>query len=71
MITSYNMGQLTHIVGFTQNIEHNYKVGDVLRFKCEGIITLKDAIKQSFSTKDNYKLLSKNYLQMPEVMVEC
>jgi len=68
MIESYNMGQLTHIVGFSQNIETDYKIGDVLKFKFLGILPLKEAIH--FSTnKIVCRLLSPDHLQNEEDIV--
>jgi hypothetical protein len=62
MIESYNMKELTHIVAFSQNIENNYKIGQKLYFKFEGILPLKQAINESTSM-DTFKLLNVNNLQ--------
>jgi len=69
MIKSYNMNQLTHIVGFVQNIEHDYKLGDVLKFKYEGLLPIKQAVKQSNRKTSSYSLLSKSCLQTSEISV--
>ena len=63
MVESYDRKQLTHIVGFSQNIEHDYKIGDKLTFKFEGMLPLKDAIKRSARGKGDYRLLNVNCLQ--------
>lgn len=68
MIESYNMKQLTHIVAFSQNIENNYKIGQKLYFKFEGMLPLKQAIKES-TPMDGYKLLNINNLQNIELKV--
>jgi len=56
---SYKMGQLTHVVGFTQNIENDYKLGDKLTFKCEGILPVDDVIRIA-EDKGSFCLLNKN-----------
>lgn len=66
MKDSFNKNQLTHIVGFSQNIENNYKIGDILKFTYEGILPLRDAINNSQRTKKDYRLLSKNSLHLHE-----
>jgi hypothetical protein len=63
MVESYNMNQLTHIVAFSQNIENNYEIGQVLKFKFEGMLPLKDAIKTAIRTNGDYRLLNINHLQ--------
>lgn len=69
MIKSYNMGQLTHIVAFSQNKETNYQLGDLITFKFEGILPIKEAIKMSVKKTDNYRLLHKSCLQNEECIV--
>lgn len=61
---SYNMGQLTHIVSFTQNIETDYKLGDVLTFKADGYLPIMEALRVSQTKMRSYKLLDKNRLQV-------
>jgi len=56
---SFNMGQLTHIVCYSQNKEHNYSIGDRITFKFEGWLPVMDAINESIP-KSNYNLLSKS-----------
>jgi len=63
MVDSYNRNQLTHIVAFSQNIEHDYKIGQELTFKFEGMLPLKEAIKTAFKTSKGYSLLNVNHLQ--------
>lgn len=69
MIESYNMNQLTHIVGFTQNIENDYNIGDVLTFQCEGMLPIEKAIQLAFNYSPGFKLLSKDYLQPEETVI--
>lgn len=68
MLDSYNKGQLTHIVGFSQNIETNYKIGDVLNFTFEGILPVKEAIQKS-KNKGPFNLLAKYCLHEEEFVV--
>lgn len=63
MKKSYNMGQLTHIVGYTQNKENDYQLGDWITFKFEGILPIKQAIKMSFEKTKEFNLLHKSCLQ--------
>ena len=63
MVESYNFNQLTHIAAFSQNIESDYKIGDKLTFKFEGMLPLKDAIKTAVRTSGDYRLLNVNCLQ--------
>lgn len=60
MIESHRMNQLTHIVAYSQNIEHNYKVGDVLKFKFLGILSLHAAFSRSTKMGDFRLLHHKN-----------
>lgn len=62
MIKSYEMNQLTHIVAYSQNIEHNYKEGQKLYFKFEGMLPLREAIKRS-TIKESYRLLNTSILR--------
>ena len=57
------MGQLTHIVSYTQNIETNYKLGDVLTFKADGYLPIMEALNVSQTKMRSYKLLNKKCLQ--------
>ena len=63
MVESYDCNQLTHIVAFSQNIEEDYKIGQKLTFKFEGMLPLKDAIKTAARTSSDYRLLNVNCLQ--------
>jgi len=63
MIESYHKNQLTHTVAFSQNIETNYKIGQKLTFKFEGMLPLKEAIKTAVKTAGGYSLLNVKYLQ--------
>jgi len=69
MVESYARKQLTHIVGFSQNIEHNYKIGDKLTFKFEGMLPFRDAVDESSRGDGNYRLLSVSCLQKPKIKV--
>ena len=69
MIESYNMGQLTHIVAFSQSKETNYQLGDWITFKFEGILPVKQAIKMSTRKTDKYSVLHKICLQTEERVV--
>ena len=69
MIKSYNMGQLTHIVAFSQSKETNYQLGDWITFKFEGILPVKEAIKMSTQKTSEYSLLHKSCLQTEEYVV--
>ena len=62
MIKSYEMNQLTHIVAYSQNIEHDYKEGQKLYFKFEGMLPLREAIKRS-TIKESYRLLNTSILR--------
>lgn len=53
---SYNMGELTHIVTFSTNIERALLIGDEMNFNCHRIYTVPEAIKASYSM-GNYSLL--------------
>lgn len=53
---SYEMGELTHIVAFSVNIERALQIGDELKFKCHKIYTVPEAIKNS-QNMGNYSLL--------------
>ena len=59
---SHRMGQLTHIVSYTQNIETDYKVGDVLTFDADGYLPVMDALTVARDMQ-SYKLLNKKCLQ--------
>lgn len=63
MIKSYNMGQLTHIIAFSQSKETNYQLGDWITFKFEGILPVKEAIKKATRKTSEYSLLHKSCLQ--------
>lgn len=63
MIQSYECNQLTHIVGYTQNIEHDYKIGQVLEFECKGILPLREAVNLSERKGDTWRLLNISHLQ--------
>lgn len=54
---SYEMGELTHIVAFSVNIETSLQIGDKLQFKCHKIYTVRDAIVASRSN-GGYSLLN-------------
>ena len=69
MIKSYNMGQLTHIVAFSQSKETNYQLGDLITFKFEGILPVKEAIKMATQKTSEYSLLHKSCLQTEECVV--
>jgi len=69
MRQSYNMGQLTHIVGYTQNKENNYQLGDWITFKFEGILPIKEAIKMSYEKTKHFNLLHKSCLQNEECII--
>jgi len=59
---SLMMGQLTHFVSYTQNIEHDYKMGDVLTFEFDGMIGVIDGIKKSNATTKAFRLLPTNLM---------
>ncbi len=59
---SHRLGQLTHIVSYTQNIESNYKVGDLLTFDADGYLPVMDALNVARDMQ-SYKLLDKKCLQ--------
>ena len=59
---SHRMGQLTHIVSYTQNIETDYKLGDVLTFEADGYLPVLDALSVARDMQ-SYKLLNKKCLQ--------
>lgn len=63
MVKSYNMGQLTHIVAFSQSKETNYQLHDIITFKFEGILPVEEAIAQSTRKTDQYSLLHKSRLK--------
>lgn len=65
---SVKMGCLTHIAMFTQNIEHDYKIGDILTFQIDGYIRIEEAFNKACSMTGlkSFKLLSKNCLQSAE-----
>lgn len=69
MLESRKMNQLTHIVGFVQNIEHNYKIGDVLTFQCEGMLPIEKAIELAYPHSPGFKLLSKKALQTEDCVL--
>ena len=59
-IDSYQMGQLTHFVSFTTNLENisERNIGDVLTFNFDTMIGVKEAWTQSFApTVPSYRLL--------------
>ena len=68
---SAKMGCLTHIAMFTQNIEHDYKIGDILTFNVDGYIKIQDAFEQAFTMTGlkSFKLLSKNSLHSAETVI--
>ncbi len=63
MVESYEFNQLTHIVGYTQNIEHDYKIGQVLEFEFKGILPFREAVKLSERKGDTWRILNVNHLQ--------
>jgi len=63
MIQSYNYNQLTHIVGYTQNIENYYKIGQVLEFEFKGILPFREAVDLSERKGDTWRVLNVDYLQ--------
>ena len=69
MIQSYNINQLTHIVGYTQNIENYYKIGQVLEFEFKGILPLREAVDLSERKGDTWRVLNVDYLQNTKLKV--
>ena len=69
MIQSYNYNQLTHIVGYTQNIENYYKIGQVLEFEFKGILPFREAIDLSERKGDTWRVLNVNHLQNTKLKV--
>jgi hypothetical protein len=69
MIQSYERKQLTHIVGYTQNIEHDYKIGQVLEFEFKGILPLREAVNLSERKGDTWRVLNVNHLQNTKLKV--
>ena len=69
MIQSYNINQLTHIVGYTQNIENYYKIGQVLEFEFKGILPLREAVNLSERKGDTWRVLNVNHLQNTKLKV--
>ena len=59
---SHRLGQLTHIVSYTQNIESNYKIGDLLTFDADGYLPVMEALNFARDMQ-SYKLLDKKCLQ--------
>jgi len=59
---SNRLGQLTHIVSYTQNIETDYKLGDVLTFEADGYLPVMNALSVARDMQ-SYKLLNKKCLQ--------
>ena len=59
---SHRIGQLTHIMSYTQNIETDYKLGDVLTFEADGYLPVLDALSVARDMQ-SYKLLNKKCLQ--------
>jgi len=66
MKESKELNQLTHLVGYSQNIENDYKIGDVLTFKFEGILEIEEAISKVRTNDKGYMFLSKNCLLSEE-----
>jgi hypothetical protein len=56
-INSFEIGQLTHFVAYNQNIEHDYKIGDLLTFKFDGMIDVRNGIKLA-NRRGEYRLLT-------------
>jgi hypothetical protein len=69
MIQSYERKQLTHIVGYTQNIENYYKIGQVLEFEFKGILPLREAVNLSERKGDTWRVLNVNHLQNTKLKV--
>lgn len=68
---SVKLGQVTHIVGFKQNIVLNDyvpHVGKTLKFTCEGIIPVEDVEKYG-RDQGGWYLLDKKYLHLPQTVV--
>ena len=64
---SASLNQLTHIVGFTQNIENDYKVGDELTFEFQGAIPISKLLTIKYSGQ--YAMLSQKHLQKEKCVV--
>ncbi len=69
MIESYERKQLTHIVGYTQNIEHDYKIGQILEFEFKGILPFREAVNLSERKGDTWRVLNVDYLQNTKLKV--
>ncbi len=69
MVESYNLNQLTHIVGYTQNIETDYEIGQILEFEFSGMLPLREAITLSERKGDTWRILNTNHLQREELTV--
>ena len=65
---SIQIGQLTHFVSYTQNKEHNYKIGDILTFKMDWYINASKGLELAQS-RNNFKLLPKNCLHLSKTML--
>ena len=63
MIESYNMKELTHIVAYSQNIEHDYKIGDKLTFEFLGMLPFRKAYDWRHVKNDGLSYLSVFNLQ--------
>ena len=50
-------------VGYTQNIESDYKIGDILKFNVDGFLPVMKALNESQTKMRSYKLLNKKRLQ--------
>lgn len=68
-VSSYNIGQLTHYVIYTTNIERNLKLNDVLTFEFEDMMTVKEAYKLSFAPCEEFRLIPKRDLQYEAIGV--
>jgi hypothetical protein len=58
MIESYNMNELTHIVAYSQNIEHDYKIGDKLTFEFLGMLPFRKVYDWRHVKNDGLSYLS-------------
>ena len=56
MQKSFDMGELTHFVGYSTNVEGLLKYGDELTFKFHRLISFEDAKKEAISV-GNYHIL--------------
>lgn len=68
---SIELGQVTHIVGFKQNIAldgYQRHIGKTLKFTCEGMIPIEDVEKYG-KDQGGWYLLDKKYLHLPQTVV--